>query len=142
MNARNGMCISQCGLGAQVEYDLKAKHAHVVATYGYPNKLEHMCLARFITWLTWIVLPGGLGGYGGSVMTFPNEFNHAWKQIVLPRDPLSLPVVLVKQVGKRSATRAAKNKTKSGKRAGETCHIETHVIDKNVLFLGPISASM
>jgi hypothetical protein len=75
-------------------------------------------------------------------MTFPNEFNHAWKQIVLPRDPLSLPVVLVKQVGKWSAIRAAKNKTRSGKRAGETFHIETPVIDKKVLFLGPISASM
>ena len=129
MDARNGMCISQCGLGAQVAYDLKAKHAHVVATYGYPNELEHMCLARFITRLTLIVLPGGQRGYDGSVMIFPNEFNHAWKQIVLPRDPLSLPVVLVKQVGAVSNT-GSKNKTKSGKRAGETCHIETHVIDK------------
>jgi len=95
-----------------------------------------MCLARFITRLTLIVLPGGQRGYDGSVMTFPNEFSRAWKQIVLPRDPLSLPVVLVKQVGKRSATRTAKNKTKSGERAGEACHIETHVIDKKII-LGP-----
>ena len=108
MDARNGMCISQCGLGAQVTYDLKAKHACVVATYGYLNKLKHMCLARFITRLTLIVLPGGQRGYDGSVMTFPNEFNRAWKQIVLPRDPLSLPIVLVNQFGKWSATRAEK----------------------------------
>ena len=83
------------------------------------------------------MLPGGQRGYDGSVMTFPNEFNHAWKHILLPRDPLSLPVVLVKQVGKWSATWAAKNKTKSGKRTGETCHIETHVIDKKGSILGP-----
>jgi hypothetical protein len=77
MDARNGMCISQCGLAAQVAYDLKAKHTHVVTTYRYPNELEHMCLVRFITRLTLIMLPGGQRGYDGSVMTFPNEFNHA-----------------------------------------------------------------
>ena len=95
--------------------EMERRHRELIETYGYPNMLEHMMMARICTRVQFKVFPGGQTGFTGTILSFLNDT--AGVATSLPRDPTDpaqMPIYMIKQVRPSPEAALATTHTHSG----------------------------